>query len=521
MQAKFLHLRQSISGKRSERENLFSFPELPLWLLYNLNEACQIVGAFPICSCGVFSVSNPAHDPTSIAISVLIVDDDEPHAQAVAESLRRVSCDCTIANTGPKGAALIESQHYDVVITDLKMDEVDGLTILRKAKEELPDAEVIVLTAHSSIPSVVTAMQGGAYTYLTKPLDIQELRSAVEKASQRIRLLRRNVALSKGLDEKFGFEGVIGNSPAMHRVMEQLKNLAPTDTTVLILGESGTGKELVARALHQNSQRKSKPFVPLNISALPESILESELFGHEQGAFTGAAAKRIGKFEYANGGTLFLDEVGEMPTETQIKLLRVLEDRKITRLGSNDERSINVRLLAATNADLKEQLEQGTFRTDLYYRLSVVTIYLPPLRDRREDIPLLIEHFRKELCKRNGRDVEGFSRGARQALMTFDWPGNIRQLRNVIEGMLALDTDGKLDVDDLPMDLAELAGNAPDGFVGASGTDFLIGRPLEEVEKYYIARALELTEGKREETANMLNIGERTLYRKIKEFDLK
>lgn len=460
-------------------------------------------------------------DPFAIAISVLIVDDDEAHAQAVAESLRRVNCECTIACSGPKGAELIESQQFDVIITDLKMDEIDGLAILRKAKEELPDAEVIVLTAHSSIPSVVTAMQGGAYTYLTKPLDIQELRQAVEKASSRIRLLRRNIALARGLDERFGFEGVIGNSPAMHRVIEQLKNLAPTDTTVLILGESGTGKELVARALHQNSQRKSKPFVPLNISALPESILESELFGHEAGAFTGAAARRIGKFEYANGGTLFLDEVGEMPTDTQIKLLRVLEDRKITRLGSNEEKPINVRLVAATNADLKSEMETGTFRSDLYYRLSVVTIFLPPLRDRREDIPLLIDHFLKEFCKRQGRDVEGLSRAARQALMAFDWPGNIRQLRNVIEGMLALDTDGKLDVDDLPTELAQLGSEAHEGLLGGTGSDMLIGRPLDEVEKYYIARALELTGGRREETAVMLGIGERTLYRKIKEYDLK
>jgi len=460
-------------------------------------------------------------DPNSIAISVLIVDDDEPHAQAVADSLESLNCDCTIANSGKRGADLIESQSFDVIITDLRMEDFDGLAILRKAKDELPDAEVIVLTAHSSIPSVVTALQGGAYTYLTKPLDIQELRNAVEKASSRVRLLRRNLSLSKGLDEKFGFEGVIGNSPAMHRVIEQLKNLAPTDTTVLILGESGTGKELVARALHQNSPRKSKPFVPLNISALPESILESELFGHEAGAFTGAAAKRIGKFEYANGGTLFLDEVGEMPMETQIKLLRVLEDRRITRLGSNEEKSINVRLVAATNADLKSMMEKGEFRGDLYYRISVVTIYLPPLRDRREDIPLLMDHFVKEFCKRNGRDVEGITRAARQVLMSFDWPGNIRQLRNTIEGMLALDSDGKLDIDDLPGELAQIARKSPDGIPTLTGADMLIGRPLVEVEKYYIARALELTGGKREEAAKMLDIGERTLYRKIKEFDLK
>lgn len=460
-------------------------------------------------------------DPNSVAINVLIVDDDEPHAQAVADSLHSLNCDCSIANSGKKGIGLIEGQSFDIVITDLKMDDVDGLAILRKTKDELPDAEVIVLTAHSSIPSVVTAMQGGAYTYLTKPLDIQELRSAVDKASSRIRLIRRNVALSRGLDEKFGFEGVIGNSPSMHRVIEQLKNLAPTDTTVLILGESGTGKELVARALHQNSPRKSKPFVPLNISALPESILESELWGHEAGAFTGAATRRIGKFEFANGGTLFLDEVGEMPMDTQIKLLRVLEDRKITRLGSNEERSINVRLVAATNAELKDMLEQGRFRSDLYYRLSVVTIYLPPLRDRREDIPLLMDHFLKEFCKRNGREVEGITRAARQVLMSFDWPGNIRQLRNVVEGMLALDTDGKLDLDDLPTELAALAGRTVDGASVGSGSDMLIGRPLVDVEKFYIARALELTSGRREEASTMLGIGERTLYRKIKEYDLK
>lgn len=457
----------------------------------------------------------------NISISVLIVDDDEAHAQAVADSLRRVNCECTIANSGRRGIELIESENFDVVITDLKMAEFDGLDILRKSKEELPDAEVILLTAHSSIPSVVTAMQGGAYTYLTKPLDIQELRNAVNKASARVRLLRRNAALNRRLDEKFGFEGVIGNSPGMLRVIEQLKALAPTDTTVLILGESGSGKELVARALHQNSPRKSKPFVPLNISALPESILESELFGHEQGAFTGAAAKRIGKFEYANGGTLFLDEVGEMPTETQIKLLRVLEDRKITRVGSNEEKPINVRLVAATNADLKEAMEKGTFRRDLYYRISVVTIYLPPLRERREDIPLLIEHFVKEFSKRHNKEVQGVSRAARQLLVAYDWPGNIRQLRNVIEGMLALDVDGLLDLDDLPTELAEMAGTLSEGLPMGSGTDFLIGRPLEDVERYYISRALELTGGKREEAAQMLGIGERTLYRKIKEFDLK
>ncbi len=467
------------------------------------------------------SADNTA-DLSSVVISVLIIDDDEGHAQAVAESLERIGCECRIATSGAQGLELIESENFDVVITDLKMDDVDGLMILRKAKTELPEAEVIVLTGHSSIHSAVTAMQGGAYTYLTKPLDIQELRAAVEKASERVRLLRRNIALHRRLDEKFGFEGVIGNSPAMHRVVEQMKSLAATDTTVLILGESGTGKELAARALHHNSPRKSKPFVPLNISALPESILESELFGHEQGAFTGAGSRRIGKFEHANGGTLFLDEVGEMPMETQIKLLRVLEDRKITRLGSNEEKSINVRLLAATNADLKAMVDAGTFRRDLFYRLSVVSIRLPPLRERRSDIPLLIEHFLKEYQQRYNKVVEGLSGRARQALIAYDWPGNIRQLRNVIEGMLALDTDGLLDVDDLPQEIAPTTTEEGAPLIpGAAGADGLVGRPLEEVEAFYIARALEVTNGKREEAAKLLNIGERTLYRKLKEYGLR
>ncbi|MBL8850637.1 MAG: sigma-54-dependent Fis family transcriptional regulator [Planctomycetaceae bacterium] len=465
---------------------------------------------------------NDASDLSAIAISVLIVDDDDAHAQAVADSLRRINCDCTIANSGRRGVELIESEGFDIIITDLRMEDVDGLAVLNKARQELPEAEVIVLTGHSSVHSAVTAMQGGAYTYLTKPLDVQELRNAVEKASSRIRLIRRNAALSRRLDEKFGFEGVIGNSPAMHKVIEQLKNLAPSETTVLILGESGTGKELVARALHQNSPRKTKPFVPLNISATPESLLEGELFGHEAGAFTGAATRRIGKFEYANGGTLFLDEVGEMPMETQIKLLRVLEDRKITRIGSNEERSVNVRLVAATNANLKEAMEKGTFRRDLYYRLSVVTIELPPLRDRREDIPLLIEHFLKDLSERSGKRVQGVSRAAKRALMAWEWPGNIRELRNAIERALMLDTDGLIDIDDLSPEIAKAAGADTDGGDAfGHGADMLIGRPLTEVEKYYIARALELTEGKRAEAAKLLEIGERTLFRKIKEYGLK
>ncbi|MCH2201153.1 MAG: sigma-54 dependent transcriptional regulator [Fuerstiella sp.] len=467
--------------------------------------------------------ASEAPDLTAIPIRVLVVDDDESHAQAVAESLSRINCECQVAASGERGSGLITSDSWDVIVTDLQMGDINGLEILRLAKDELPDAEVIVLTGHGSIASAVTAMQHGAYTYLTKPLDITELRSAVEKASARLRLIRRNAELRRSLEERFGFEGVIGNSPQMHHIVTQLKSVAPTDSTVLIHGENGTGKELVAKALHQNSPRKSKPFVPLNISALPDSILESELFGHEQGAFTGAIGRRIGKFEHANGGTLFLDEVGEMPMETQIKLLRVLEDRRITRLGANDEFNVNVRLVAATNANLKQMVADGSFREDLYYRLMVVSIELPPLRDRPGDIPLLMEHFLRDLSKKTGREAHGFSRTARLALLSYDWPGNIRQLRNTIESMLVMDTDGLLDVDGLPAEIAQLVGGdtEPGESSGPSGADSLIGRPLDEVEKYYIQRALDLTDGNREEAARLLGKGERTIYRKIKEYGLK
>lgn len=463
-------------------------------------------------------------EPAVTPVRVLIVDDDEAHAEAVAESLERLGrYECTVANNGARGAALIESDTFDIVITDLRMADIDGLAILRKTKEELPDAEVILLTGHGSINSAVTAMQHGAYTYLTKPLDIHELRAAVEKASERLRLIRQTAELNRRLDEKFGFEGVVGSSPQMHRIISILQQVAPTDSTVMIQGENGTGKELVARAIHQNSRRKSKPFVPLNISALPESILESELFGHEKGSFTGAERRRIGQFEYANGGTLFLDEVGEMPMNTQIKLLRVLEDGQITRVGTNEPIKVNVRMVAATNADLKEMVAKGSFRKDLFYRLNVVNIVLPPLRERRNDIPLLMDHFLKEMLARHNKQVTGFSKAAQGALLAYDWPGNIRQLRNTIERMVVVDLDGLLDVDDLPDDIPPLHPDRVDSArapLDGSAAGGLVGRPLEEVEKFYIQRALELTEGRREEAAAMLGIGERTLYRKIKEWGL-
>jgi two-component system response regulator HydG len=456
--------------------------------------------------------------PEGSPIRVLIVDNDAPHAEAVAESLERVGYECTVATSGPQGVQRIEQDTFDIVITDLIMNDVDGLAILARTKEALPDAEVILVTGHGTIPSAVTAMQQGAFNYLLKPLDLSQLRAVTDKASASLRLRRTNAELNRRLDEKFGFEGVIGSSSQMHDVIDRLKRIAPTDASVLIQGETGTGKELVAQAIHQNSPRKNKPFVALNCAALSEHILESELFGHVRGAFTDASTDRVGKFEFAHGGTLFLDEVGDMPLATQIKLLRVLESGEIIRVGSNEGIQVNVRILSATNSNLEDSIAAGTFRSDLYHRLKVVTINLPRLAERSQDIPLLIEHFVKQFAKRHHKSVKSMSASARRKLLAFEWPGNVRQLRNVVESMVVVDYDGVLDLDDLPSELSDLS-EAPQPPTTGSLAE-LTGKPLAEIERLFIAETLKHTGGNRESAAEMLGIGQRTLYRKIKEYGL-
>jgi two-component system response regulator HydG len=448
---------------------------------------------------------------------VLIVDNDHSHAETVAESLERIGCHCRVATSGSEGTKLFEETPFDVVVTDLVMNDIDGLGVLARAKADQPDAEVILMTGHGTVTSAVEAMRNGAFNYLLKPLDIAQLRASVTKAVESSRLKQTNVELKRRLDEKFGFEGVVGDSPQMRDIIERLKRIAPTNAGVLIQGETGTGKELVAQSIHQNSPRKNKPFVALNCAALSENILESELFGHVKGAFTDASADRVGKFEYAHGGTMFLDEVGDMPMPTQIKLLRVLENGEITRVGSNTPIKVNVRILSATNCNLEESIAAGTFRSDLYHRLKVVTIRLPTLRERAQDIPILIDYFMRQFASRHGKQIKGMSPAARHKLLTFDWPGNVRQLRNVVESMVVVDYDGLLDVDDLPEELT-----GPTESVGEASSPMslaaLVGKPLTEVERMFVTETLRLTGGNREEAAKMLGIGERTLYRKIKEY---
>lgn len=457
--------------------------------------------------------AEPAREP----IRVLIVDNDEALARAMEESLAKVGYQCLVATSGPEGARRIEQDTFEIIVSDLVMNDVDGMEILSRARQALPDAEVILVTGHASVPKAVEAMQLGAFNFLEKPITPNRLRAVTDKAADAIRLKQQNLELNQRLDEKFGFEGIIYASDKMKTVIERLKRLAPTDASVLITGENGTGKELIAQAIHQNSPRKGKRIVALNCAAIAENLVESELFGHVKGAFTDAANDRMGAFEYASGGTLFLDEIGDMPMQTQIKLLRVLEDHQITRVGDNKQIKVNIRLVSATNRNLEEAVKAGTFRNDLYYRLKVVTIHLPALRERRDDLVPLTDHFRRQLAKRHHKSIKAVTPAVTRKLFSHDWPGNIRQLRNTIETMVVMDVDGVLDLDDLPMELAEVDESTATASPSA-GPSELIGRTMDEVERWAIEQTLKLTSGNREEAARILDIGARTLYRKLEKY---
>jgi two-component system response regulator HydG len=451
-------------------------------------------------------------------VRVLIVDNDKALAHTMTESLERVGYPCTTAFSGKEGVKAVQQDTFDVIFTDLVMSDVDGMEVLAETKEALPDSEVIVVTGHASVAKAVEAMQQGAFSFLEKPVTPDKLRAVAEKASEKVQLKRQNLELAQRLDEKFGFEGIIFTSKKMQELIDRLKRVAPTDATVLITGENGTGKDLVAQAVHQNSPRKSKRFVGLNAGAVAENLVESELFGHVKGAFTDAVTDREGAFQYADGGTLFLDEIGDMPAATQIKLLRVLENQTITRVGDNKPIKVNVRVISATNRDLAKAIEDSNFREDLYYRLKVITVHMPALRERREDIVPLTDHFRKLLAKHHNKTIKSVSPAVTRTLVAYDWPGNVRQLRNAVETMVIYDNDGTLDVDDLPPDLAAIESPAPEP---GGGPSHLVGQPMDAFEKFAIEQTLQLTNGNREEAAKILEIGARTLYRKLDKYELE
>ena len=448
-------------------------------------------------------------------LRVLVIDDDKGSAEAAAETLERIGCRCRVATEGEEGLEIIRSGEVDVVLTDLVMHGVNGIRIIEETRRFWPEIEVLVFTGHGSVVTAVEAMQKGAMTYLEKPVNAEMLRTQVEKAAEKQRVVRERADLKRQIDKRFGFEGIIGQSRPMQRVFDVMAQISPTNATVLIEGESGTGKELVARAIHNNSPRRARPFVGLNCAALSEGILESELFGHEKGAFTGADQQRRGRFEYAQHGTLFLDEVGDMPMTTQIKLLRVIEGREIMRVGSNEPIKVDVRLIAATNQNLEQLVREKRFREDLYFRLNVVRISLPLLRARRDDIPLLIDAFMLEFNEAHGKNITAITPAARSVLYRYPWPGNVRELRNCIESMIVTAYAGVLDVTDIPPHISAGTAAVPDAL------DVTPGMSLDEVEKIVIQRTLEMTDGNREEAARTLKIGERTLYRKLDKYGLK
>lgn len=457
-------------------------------------------------------------------LRLLIVDNEAAHARAMTESLEKIGYKCEVATRGPDAAKLIERETFDIIITDMVMNDVDGMQILGLARQRLPDCEVVMVTGHASVPLAVEAMQKGAFNFLEKPITPARLRAIVEKAADAVGLRRTNTELRQRLDERFGFEGIIYTSAAMQNVIDRLRRIAATDATVLITGESGTGKEMIAQAIHQNSPRRAKRIVALNTRAVSEHLVESELFGHVKGSFTDAVSDRVGAFEYANGGTLFLDEVGDMPMSTQIKLLRVLEEHKITRVGDNKPIKVNVRLISATNRPLEQMVDDGTFRNDLYFRLKVVTVVLPPLRDRRDDVIPLMDHFRKTFLRRYEKPASHFTPAVTKRFFSYDWPGNVRQLRNFVETMVVLDTDGVLGEDDLPPELMDPTDNVSDASPlptiagGVMAESALLGQPLAAIEKWAIEETLRLTGGNREEAAKVLGIGARTLYRRLDQY---
>ncbi len=449
---------------------------------------------------------------------ILVVDDERAHADGIAEAVGKLCAKAIAVYNGKDALEIVRSRRIDVVITDLKLGgDTDGLAILRESKEYNPDTEVILITAYATIDTCKEAIREGAYDYLVKPIDIDQLRTLVEQASRKVSTACiRSTKGSKAGGGEFEFGGVRGKNAAMEGIFEVLRRVSPANIPVLIEGESGTGKELLARAIHYNSKRAGRLFRPVNCAGLTETLLESELFGHVKGAFTGADSDRKGLFEITDKGTLFLDEIGDMPLNMQAKLLRVIEDGVVIPVGSHKPIVVDVRLISATNHDLTKLIEEKKFRQDLYFRIKGVTISLPSLRERVEDIAEFLEFFIKEASEETGSEVRGITEAAAKVLTGYSWPGNIRQLRNCIRTMVVMCDKDKLDVHDIPPEIRQLRQLT----AGEKGQSDLGGVSLNELEKQAIAETLAKTCNNREKAAQILGIGERTLYRKIKEYNL-
>lgn len=441
-------------------------------------------------------------------VGILIVDDEPIVRESLGSWFREEGFGVEIAQSGREALEKLTQGQWDIYLLDIKMPGMDGLELQRKIREINPGAAIIIMTAYASVDTAVEAMKQGAYDYIVKPFDPENLQLLVRNAVERKRLVSENVQLREKIDEMSRFHEIIGASPAMQRVLEQVHLVSQSDTNVLIRGASGTGKELIARAIHASSSRRYMAIVVVNCGALSEGVLESELFGHEKGAFTGASYRRKGKLEMADGGTLFLDEIGDISLKTQVDLLRVLEERKICRVGGNTMIPVDFRLIAATNRDLEAMISDGRFREDLYYRLNVFSIAVPPLRERREDIPPLAEHFLNKFVHSMNKQVTGIEKSALDRLVAYDWPGNVRELQNAMERAVLVCKGDMIEPEDLPFHSTKIE-------------DISASKALAMMEKEHIKRVLEETHGNISQAARLLEIDRVTLYNKMKKYDVK
>ncbi len=444
---------------------------------------------------------------------LLVADDDPGLRESLERTLTREGYHVVLASDGRAALERVQTGDFDVIVTDLKMPGLTGLELLRAAKAIAPDVDVILLTAFGTVEEAVKAMKDGAYDFLTKPFRREQLLKLVSKALERRALIQQNRALQQQLEDLRGKGQMIGVSPVFRRVITLVEQIADSSATVLIQGESGTGKELMARAIHEGSRRRQGPFIAVNCAALPETLLESELFGYEKGAFTGAAGRKEGRFELADGGTLFLDEIADLSPITQPKILRVLQEGEFERLGAIRTIKVDVRIVTATNQDLVQMVREKRFREDLYYRLNVITITVPPLRERPEDIPLLAEHFLRVYAAKNNRKLEGFTLEAMRRLESYAWPGNVRQLENVIERTVVLARDRRIDADDLPAEIGGVKRPPRDAILD------LVGVPLDEIEQRLLDETLRITGGNKTQAAKLLGIDVRTVARKLERRD--
>lgn len=453
---------------------------------------------------------------------ILVVDDEQANRQFLQELLTLKGYEVITAGDGLAGRALLEEMPFHVVLSDLKMPKMSGVELVRQLKEISPSTVGIIFTGHATIENAVDAMKAGAYDYITKPFHADEILVVLERALEYQRLNRENMSLRRQLKAKYKFENIISDHEKMLAIFEIVEKVADSDSTVLVYGESGTGKELIARALHYNSHRQDKPLIPINCGAIPEELLESELFGYEKGAFTGAASSRIGRFELAHTGTIFLDEIGEMSPSLQVKLLRVLQEREFERVGGTRTIKVDVRIIAATNKDLETMVEKNEFREDLFYRLNVIPIELPALRERRSDIPLLVQHFMEHFNAQKHRDIEGVLPEALERLTAYHWPGNVRELENVIERITILKGSGVIALEDLPekiMRSFKSGGMVPNIDVPDEGLDF--DAVVQTFEKHLLTRALDKTHGVKAKAAVLLHMNRTTLVEKVKKLRLE